>query len=89
MKKVDIHSQLLKEVLLDAGRHRTVITSKGKPIALILDVEGLDLEQLELGYSDEFWSLISSRRIQKAISRIQLEKMYGFELGRKIERKHE
>jgi hypothetical protein len=37
-------------------------------------VQGLDLEQIELGYSDEFWSLIRQRRGQRTISREELEK---------------
>jgi hypothetical protein len=36
-------------------------------------VKGLDLEQLELGQSDEFWSLIRARRKQRTISREELE----------------
>jgi len=34
----------------------------------------MDEEQLRLGSSDKFWSLIAKRRTQKTISRAQLEK---------------
>jgi len=52
---------------------RVVITRNGKPVALIVSVEGLDEEQLELGSSDTFWKLMTERRAQKTMSRSQLE----------------
>jgi hypothetical protein len=36
-------------------------------------VKGFDLEQLELGHSDEFWTLLRQRRTQKTMSRAELE----------------
>ena len=47
---------------------------KGRPVALIVGVEGMDAEQLELGSSDKFWKLIARRRKQKGIRRAKLEK---------------
>jgi len=35
--------------------------------------EGLDAEQLELGSSAEFWSLITQRRQEPTVTREQLE----------------
>jgi len=34
----------------------------------------MDLEQIELGHSDKFWTFIQNRRKQKRLSRAQLEK---------------
>ena len=49
-----------------------VITREGKPVALIVGVEGLDEEQLQLGSSDKFWELMTGRRTQKTMSRAAL-----------------
>ena len=43
-------------------------------MALVVGVEGLDLEQIELGHSDKFWRLVRKWRGQKMISRAELEK---------------
>ena len=63
----------LGQCLDDAQHDRVVITRDGKPVALIVSVEGLDEEQLELGSSDTFWNLMTERRTQKTMSRSQLE----------------
>lgn len=51
-----------------------ILTQRGKPVALIVGVAGMDLEQIALGHSDEFWQLIRERRGQKTLSRAELEK---------------
>ena len=51
-----------------------IVTSKGKPLALIVGVKGLDQEQLELGSSNKFWEMITKRRAQKAFTRAGLER---------------
>ena len=51
-----------------------VITRKGKPVALVVGIEGLDREQIELGASDKFWKLIVKRRKQETLSREALER---------------
>src|SRR5262245_9606380 len=63
----------LGECVALAQQDRVVITRRGKPVALIIGVEGLDQEQLELGSSDRFWQLITERRGQPRISRAELE----------------
>jgi antitoxin (DNA-binding transcriptional repressor) of toxin-antitoxin stability system len=50
------------------------LTRKGKPVALVVGVEGMDEEQLQLGSSGKFWTLIEKRRRQKTIGRAELEK---------------
>jgi hypothetical protein len=37
-------------------------------------VEGMDEEQVRLGSSDKFWTLIEKRRRQRTIGRAELEK---------------
>ncbi len=73
MKVVGLEQASLDTCVNDAQRERVVITRNGKPIALIIGVEGMDREQLELGSSDKFWRLIAERRTQKTLSRSELE----------------
>ncbi|MCI0388180.1 MAG: hypothetical protein MOB07_05355 [Acidobacteria bacterium] len=74
MKLISLEQAVLDICVKDAQHERIVITSNGKPIALIVGVEGMDEEQLELGASDKFWNLITERRNQKTISRAELER---------------
>jgi prevent-host-death family protein len=39
-----------------------VITRHGKPVAALIGVEGLDLEQVMLGMDEDFWSMLAERR---------------------------
>ncbi len=73
MIKIDLRKTDLDSLIQDAQRERLIITRNGKPVALIVGVEGMDEEQLELGSSDKFWRLIEERRAQKTITRGELE----------------
>lgn len=73
MTKIDLYKTNLDSVIRDAQRERLIITRDGKPVALIVGVEGMDEEQLELGSSDKFWRLIEERRTQKTLRRAELE----------------
>ncbi|MHB1421910.1 MAG: hypothetical protein ACYC3I_01690 [Gemmataceae bacterium] len=74
MKVIRIDEANIKECVKDAQHERVLVTRRGKPVALILGVAGMDLEQIALGHSDAFWQLIRERRGQKTISRAELEK---------------
>ena len=74
MKVVGMQQANLEECVKDAQRERVVLTRRGKPVALVVGVVGLDLEQIQLGQSDDFWALIRERRSQKTVSRAELEK---------------
>jgi prevent-host-death family protein len=74
MKVVGIQDANLKECVRQAQRQRVVLTRNGKPVAVLVGVKGLDLEQIALGHSDAFWKLIKERRSQETISRAELEK---------------
>jgi prevent-host-death family protein len=74
VKTVGIKQANLEKCVRQAQRERVVLTRNGKPVAVLVGVQGLDWEQLELGHSDEFWSLIRERRGQRTISREDLEK---------------
>jgi prevent-host-death family protein len=73
MKVVSAGETNLEECLREVRRDRVVLTRKGKPVAVLVGVEGLDLEQIQLGYSHEFWNLIRARRVQKTMSRKELD----------------
>jgi antitoxin (DNA-binding transcriptional repressor) of toxin-antitoxin stability system len=74
MKTIGLEHATLELCIKDARRQRVVLTRKGKPVALVVGVEGMDEEQLQLGSSDKFWALIEKRRRQRTISRAKLEK---------------
>lgn len=73
MKVINLERASLDTCIRESQRERVVITREGKPVALIVGVEGLDKEQLELGTSDKFWELIRERRSQGTLSRAELE----------------
>jgi prevent-host-death family protein len=73
MKKIGLEKANLETCVSEARRERVVITRKGRPAALLVSVEGMDMEQLRLGSSDKFWKLIGKRRRQNTISRTKLE----------------
>lgn len=77
MKLISMDLATLDHCVREAQLERVVITRKGKPIALIVGVEGMDEEQLQLGVSDKFWRLIVERRAQKTMSRAELEQKAG------------
>jgi hypothetical protein len=74
LKVIGLDQANLEECVRVAQRDRVVLMRWGKPVALLVGVKGLDLEQIGLGLSDDFWALIRQRRKQKTISRDELEK---------------
>ncbi len=74
MKAIGIQAANLTNCIHESQRENILITRNGKPIALLIGVEGMDREQVELGQSDKFWTLIRQRRAQKVLSRARLEK---------------
>lgn len=73
MISVDLDQVSLDRCVIEAQREQVVITRNGKPVALLVGIEGLDEEQVQLGSSELFWSLIGERRRDKTISRAELE----------------
>jgi antitoxin (DNA-binding transcriptional repressor) of toxin-antitoxin stability system len=74
VKTIDISQTTTDKWVKSAQSERVVITRNGRPIALVIGVEGLDREQIELGASDRFWKLVRKRRKEKTITREELEK---------------
>jgi antitoxin (DNA-binding transcriptional repressor) of toxin-antitoxin stability system len=73
VKVISLDGANLEKCVRDAQQGRVVLTRKGKPVALLLGVAGLDLEQIELGHSDELWVMLRQRRKQKTMTRKELE----------------
>ena len=73
MKTMSLEHTTLAACVKDARHERVVLTRKGRPIALVVGVEGLDEEQVQLGSSHAFWTLIEARRQQQTVSRAELE----------------
>jgi antitoxin (DNA-binding transcriptional repressor) of toxin-antitoxin stability system len=83
MKRIGLEQATLDGCVAVAQRERVVITRKGKPVALIVGVAGLDDEQLELGSSDKFWKLITARRAERTMNRAELEQQISNRIRRK------
>ena len=68
VKVVGVQDTNLEDCMRQARRGQVLLTRRGKPVAVLIDVRGLDREQAELGVSDAFWSLIRERRKQRTVS---------------------
>jgi prevent-host-death family protein len=69
--------QNMERVLDSAQKERVLVTRAGKPCAVILGIEGYDLEDLQLAASDEFWRMIERRRRGKEIPLAELKARLG------------
>ena len=56
----------LSEFVDKAQHERILITRRGRPAALVIGVEGHDIERIVLGSDAEFWKIIEERRKQQA-----------------------
>ena len=74
MKVIAIQDVKLADCVQDAQHERVLITRNGAPVAVVVGVEGMDMEQLALVQSDKFWQLIRERRQQPTLTRAELEK---------------
>jgi hypothetical protein len=62
MKTVPMENATLDGYVSKAQREPVILTRNGKSVALLVGVEGLDEEQVALGSSSEFWTLIEESR---------------------------
>jgi len=60
--------QSLSGFVAHAQRERVLITKHGKPAALVIGVEGQDIEDVLLSQDPEFWKLVEARRQQPTLS---------------------
>lgn len=73
MKVVSLEETNLNQCVADAQGDSVVIVRNGEPMALLVDVRGLDMEQIELTRSADFWDMIRRRRAEPKIGRAELE----------------
>ena len=75
MKTLDLEQSDvdLRECVAAAQQDSILITRSGKPAALVLGVEGYDLEDLRYMTDAEFWKTIEESRRQPAMSRTELD----------------
>jgi prevent-host-death family protein len=67
---------------VDAAQHdRILITRRGQPAALVIGVQGQDLEQVILGSDFEFWKMIQERRKRTAarLTSDDIRRSFGIE----------
>ena len=71
----------LSEFVDAAQRDRILITRRGQPVALVIGVEGQDIEQVMLGSDPAFWKLIEERRRQTAptLTSDDIRRSFGIE----------
>ena len=74
MKIVKLKEARLGTCIRAAQREGVVITRNGDPIALVVGVEGMDLEQVQLGQSGKFWKLVRKWQGQKTMTRAELDR---------------
>src|SRR5437879_13854563 len=74
MRQIAVEKSDLDSCVVRAQQERLIITRKGRPVAIVVGVEGISSEQLQLGTSEKFWKLIEQRRRQGTMSRVALER---------------
>jgi len=70
MKLVAMHEAKAKlsEYVAASQKDRVIITSHGKPVAVVIGVQGEDLEDLLTRANPEFWEMIERVRGQATIT---------------------
>ena len=60
-----------------AQHERVLVTKHGKPLALMIGVQGRELEELLTTGNPEFWQLVDQRRQQPQLTDRELRKRLG------------
>jgi prevent-host-death family protein len=66
-----------------AQKERVLITRRGKPAALVIGVQGQDLEEVLLMQNPLFWELIEKRRKRPTVSLAEIRKRFRLSSKRK------
>jgi prevent-host-death family protein len=69
--------QSLSGCVAHAQRERVLITKHGKPAALVIGVEGQDIEEVLLSQDPDFWKLVEARRRQPTLSIAEVRAKVG------------
>ena len=69
--------QSLSGFVAHAQRERVLITKHGKPAALVIGVEGRDIEDVLLSQDPDFWKVVEARRRQPTLSLAEVRARLG------------
>jgi len=69
--------QQLSGCVVRAQRERVLITKQGRPAALMIGVEGHDLEDVLLMQNPRFWKMIEARRTEPTLGLPEVRKQLG------------
>lgn len=69
--------QSLSGYVAHAQRERVLITKHGKPAALVIGVEGQDIEDVLLRQDPAFWKLVEERRRQRTVPLAHVRRSLG------------
>src|SRR5262245_24493312 len=64
----------LSEYCERAQRERVLITRHGRPLAVMIGVDGQDIEDVLTAANPDFWRMVEERRKQPAISESELRR---------------
>ena len=69
--------QQLSGCVVRAQRERVLITKQGRPAALMIGVEGHDLEDVLLMQNPRFWRMLETRRAESSLSLDEARQQLG------------
>lgn len=69
--------QSLSGYVARSQRERVLITKHGRPAAVVIGVEGHDVEEVLLAQDPAFWKLIEQRRQQRSVPLAKARSMLG------------
>jgi len=73
MKVIKVTDTKLDHCVRDAQEEDVVLVRNGTPVAVIVGIKDMDLEQVELSMSDKFWKLVKKWRAQKTLTQEELD----------------
>lgn len=89
MKTVEIAAAtgLLSEYVSQVRKEPLVLTRRGKPVAAVVSIRGMDLETLSLSSNRDFIAIIERARtrykVEGGISLREMRRKYGFQARRR------
>lgn len=84
MKTINVRDlqKKIREVVEASQKERVVVTRHGRPMAIVVGVEGSDWEDIVYQTSPAFWKMIEERRKGKTIPLSEVRKRLGLSKSR-------